>query len=237
MRFGKRPLIGLPGRRKTGADIVGFPEAISEIPIDLYMTDYARGVFEAGGLPVHLPFDIDIDEMIELLDGLLMPGGTDIDPGLYGAAADPEMIEPESLRDDTELALLDAAARADLPVLGICRGVQLLNVHGEGTLHQHVPAHACWEASAPEPVHDVEFAEGSVARDLFGERTAVNSFHHQTIAEVSRRYVASGRSSDGTVEMIESTEHRWLGVQWHPEMMATRSEDPLFEWLVREARH
>jgi len=236
MVLSKRPIIGLAGRRKSGHDIIGSPQTLRDIPVDLYMADYASGVYEAGGLPLHLPFDIDVAETIDLLDGLLLPGGTDIAPSLYGADPDPELLDPESLRDSQETALLDAAASGDIPVLGICRGVQILNVHGGGTLNQHVPDHARFEGPPGDPVHAVVFKDGSSAFELYGRSLPVNSLHHQSISELSGDFVATGISDDGTIEVIESLSHRWMGVQWHPEMMATRPDDPIFAWLINQAR-
>ncbi len=207
-----------------------------DLPVDLYMADYAAGIHQAGGLPVHIPFDIDFTEMVELLDGLLLPGGTDIGPTLYGAAPDPDLLDTETQRDDHEISLLDAAATQDLPVLGICRGIQILNVHGGGTLNQHVPGHARFDSPAGDPVHEVGFSEGSIAHGLYGESRPVNSFHHQTIATLAPDFVATGVAADGTIESIESLRHRWMGVQWHPEMMPTRADDPIFAWLVEQAR-
>jgi len=229
-------VIGLGGRRRHGRDLVGSPAVLADLRIDLYMTDYASGVFEAGGLPIHLPFDIDVEEIIDLVDGLLLPGGADVDPALYGAAPDPELEPTEALRDSREAELIDAAAAADLPLLGICRGIQILNVHAGGTLNQHIPEHARFDSDSGTAVHTVEFTAGSIVERLYGRTHKVNSFHHQTIATVAPGFVATGVADDGTVEAIESTENRWVGVQWHPEMMPTRPDDPIFAWLVEQSR-
>ena len=137
----KPPLIGLPGRRKRASEMAGLPEVFDDRDVDLYFADYARGVIEAGGIPVHLPIDVDPAAVGERLDGIVLPGGTDIDPVRYGADPHPELLTPEQERDDLELGLLSAALDADIPVLGICRGIQIVNVHQGGTLHQHVPEH------------------------------------------------------------------------------------------------
>lgn len=228
----RRPLIGLGGRRKTGRQIVGSEEVVYELPVDIYMAQYAQGIHEAGGLPVHLPFDIDISEIVGLLDGLLMPGGTDIDPSVYGAEPDPDLFDTEPIRDTYESELLDAAVARNLPVLGICRGIQLFNVHGGGTLHQHVPEHARLDVGPGDCVHNVEFSDGSIISSLYGKSMKVNSFHHQTIAELAPDLVTTGIADDGTIEAVESTTNPWLGVQWHPEMLPTRQNDPIFRWLV-----
>lgn len=231
----KPPLIGLPGRRQRASEISGVPAALADCEIDLYFTDYARGVMEAGGIPVHLPIDIDPAAVSERLDGLVLPGGTDIDPIRYGAEPHPELLTPEQKRDDLELGLLSAALDADIPVLGICRGIQIVNVHQGGTLHQHVPEHGHFDLPAHTAVHQVNFAEGSTLREFYGPSAQVNSLHHQTVANVGRDLTVTARADDGTIEGLEMGDHV-IAVQWHPEMMPTRPIDPIFGWLVERAR-
>jgi len=137
-----RPLIGLTGRRKKGRQIVGNLAGLEDADIDMYYCEYTRAVLAAGGVPVHLPLDVAPVDVVGRLDGLLMSGGTDIDPDRYGQESAPELIAPEAERDDFEFAVLDQAAELGVPTLGICRGLQVINVHAGGTLHQHVPEHA-----------------------------------------------------------------------------------------------
>lgn len=230
------PLIGISGRTKTGAEINIQPEVLRDRRIDLYFCDYAQGVLAAGGLPVYLPSDADPSRYAERLDGLLLSGGADIDPSRYGQTPAANLFKPEPARDAYELSLLDSAADNDTPVLGICRGIQVMNVHGGGTLHQDVPPHACFDRSPSAIAHEVRFESGSLAASLYGPLRKVNSLHHQTLDTVADGYTVTGRSDDGTVEAIESRDHRWLGVQWHPEMMAERDHDPVFSWLVDAAQ-
>ena len=230
----KLPLIGLPGRRKRASEISGFPEMMANSDVDLYMADYARGVIEAGGIPVHIPIDVDPTAVGERLDGIVLPGGTDIDPILYGAEPDPELLPLEPERDDLELALLSAALEAEVPVLGICRGIQVLNVHQGGTLHQHVPEHGRFDLPIDSTIHQVSFAKGSTLHELYGSSAQVNSLHHQTVADLGRDLTVTARADDGTIEGVEMGDHV-VAVQWHPEMLPTRPTDPIFSWLVNRA--
>ena len=202
--------------------------------VDLYMADYARGVIEAGGIPVHIPIDVDPIAVGERLDGIVLPGGTDIDPILYGAKPDPELLPLEPERDDLELALLSAALEAEVPVLGICRGIQVLNVHQGGTLHQHVPEHGRFDLPIDSTIHQVSFAEGSTLHELYGPSAQVNSLHHQTVADLGHDLAVTARADDGTIEGVEMGDHV-VAVQWHPEMMPTRPTDPIFGWLINRA--
>ena len=228
------PLIGLPGRRKRASEISGFPDMMAESDVDLYMADYARGVIEAGGIPVHIPIDVDPAAVGERLDGIVLPGGTDIDPILYGADPDPELLPLEPERDDLELALLSAALEAEVPVLGICRGIQVLNVHQGGTLYQHVPEHGRFDLPIDSTIHEVSFAEGSTLHELYGPSAQVNSLHHQTVADLGHDLTITAQAEDGTIEGVEMGDHV-VAVQWHPEMMPTRPTDPIFAWLVERA--
>jgi len=233
--MGNAPLIGISGRTRTAGELGLKPASMGGLDVDLYYCDYARAVIAAGGLPVFLPGSADPADYADRLDGLLLSGGTDIEPARYGQAPCAELIPPEPGRDAFEIGLLDGAARDGMPVLGICRGIQVLNVHGGGTLHQHVPPHAC-HAEPPNTVaHRVGLTAGSLAASLYGPSIQVNSLHHQIIDDLADGYDATGYSDDGAIEVIESRRRPWLGVQWHPEMMDSRDRDPVFDWLVRAA--
>jgi putative glutamine amidotransferase len=155
---------------------------------------------------------------MEGLDGLVLAGGTDIDAALYGAARHPETGEPDCDRDRVEVALLREALERDLPVLAICRGMQMLNVALGGTLAQHIEGHRCpGEANA----HGVSIAAGSRLDGILG--TAVNSRHHQCVARLADGLLVVGRAPDDVVEAVELVgKHFVVGVQWHPE---DRAED------------
>lgn len=233
-----KPLTGLTGRRKVGADFIGQPESLKHLDGDWYYADYARGVLAAGGLPVHLPLDADPALFVDRLDGILISGGADVWPERYGAApADTADTADtaEHERDNFELGLLDAATAKALPVLGICRGLQILNVHAGGTLHQHIPEHARYDVAPNGPIHDISIVDGSALAGLYGSTHEVNSLHHQTVDQVGRDFTVTARHSDGTVEGLEHTSLPILAVQWHPEMLDTRETDPVFGWIVRAA--
>ncbi len=233
--MGTAPLIGISGRTRTGKEISSTLDSMRELDVDLFYCNYAQGVIEAGGLPVFLPSSADPADYASRLDGLLLSGGTDIDPARYGQTPITELLTPEPARDAFEMALLEGAAQTGMPVLGICRGIQTLNVHGGGTLHQHVAPHARFDRLPNYIAHRVGFTEGSLLASLYGPSIEVNSLHHQTVDRVADGFVVTGRSDDGAVEGIESTGRPWLGVQWHPEMMDSRDRDPVFDWLVKAA--
>lgn len=226
-----RPLIGLPGRRKRTGEIEGFPPALGDLHVDVYFADYARSVLKAGGLPVHLPLDADPLDWIEHLDGLLLTGGADVEPERYGHDNHASVTEP--LRDELEFALLDAAIADGIPVLGICRGLQLINVHVGGTLEQHVPDHARHDLPPHEHAHQVVIEPGSTLHAIYGGVAVVNSLHHQTIGVLGEALRATARAGDGAVEGVEMVDAEVIAVQWHPEMMD--HHDPIFGWLVDRA--
>jgi putative glutamine amidotransferase len=234
------PLIGLSGRRWP-ARLLGdaMPPAMHAMEFDLHFADYPQAIAACGGLPVELTRDADVDGIVDRLDGLVLTGGADVDPATYGHAPDKDLAAIEPDRDVWELALLRAAEDRGIPVLCVCRGAQLLNVSRGGTLRQHVgedegDGHPRFASDGREVAHHVELTEGSLAASLFGARTDVNSLHHQVIDELGDGLVVTGRSPDGTVEVVEAEGRDVLGVQWHPELLGR--PDPSFSWLVETAR-
>jgi putative glutamine amidotransferase len=191
---------------------------------------YVEAVQRGGGLAVLLPLDEALidepDQVLELIDGLMLAGGADIDPGAYGAQPDPQTTGTVPERDEFEIALVRAAIGRDLPVLGICRGMQLINVACGGTLLQHLPdtvghhEHRRAVGSFDGADHDVEVREGTLAMRVLGEaRHATKSHHHQGVDRLGEELEVSGASAlDGLPEAIELPGARFvLGVQWHPE--------------------
>ncbi len=176
----------------------------------------------AGGMePVAQP----VSEFVPLIgiDGLLLVGGTDVEPCRYGAVPAPETDQPDDERDAVELSLIDTAIKLDLPILAICRGLQILNVSQGGTLIQHLPAiarHAPDKANKGEAVHSIVFEPGSKLANIAGApRWQVNSRHHQAADGIGMGLRVTARDEDdGTVEGLERPESRFVvAVQWHPE--------------------
>jgi putative glutamine amidotransferase len=230
---GRPPLIGLTGRRRPAAVVAGFPASLGHLEVDLHLTDYAREVVAAGGLPVQLPSIGDPRPYVDRLDGLLLTGGCDVEPGRYGAEPDGNG-DYEADRDELELTLLGAALETGLPVLAICRGLQVLNVHAGGTLHQHLPDHARFDVDPADDVHQVTFDPGTRLHELYGSVIETNSLHHQAVEAVGRGLAVTGRAGDGTVEALELVGAPVLAVQWHPEMRNVH--EPVFDWLIEQAR-
>jgi putative glutamine amidotransferase len=214
------------------------PKVLLPFRTDRKAQPYADALLKVGIEP--LLVHPDAPRALEDAAGLLLAGGVDIDPSLYGAAAEPETEEPDKDRDRLELDLLTEALERDLPVLAICRGHQLLNVHQGGTLLQHIASgkHEVRDREASEAVHAVTLADGSILAGIFGEtEIAVNSRHHQAVQEVAPGLRIAGRSAaDGIVEALEHPLKRFVvSVQWHPEDQIKRSAQQLllFEAFAR----
>jgi putative glutamine amidotransferase len=167
------------------------------------------------------------------LDGLLLAGGTDVDPDLYGAAREAATDEPDRVRDRMEGALLDETLERDLPVLGICRGLQFLNVRLGGTLRQHIEGHKC---PKQREVHRIAIAPGSRLEAILEAREyVVNSRHHQSADRLGEGLTVTATAPDGVVEALELPGKRFvLAVQWHPEARTDGRDARLFE-AFREA--
>ena len=205
---------------------------------------YAAMVAAVGALPVLLPPIVPPDicaaavTAVEGIDGLVLTGGTDVDPDRYGASAHASTDAPRGERDGWELALLRAALDVDLPVLAVCRGVQLLNVACGGTLHQHLPEVLGGDAHRPTAgvfgAVTVSVEPGSRLAAIVDEAPEVRCHHHQAIDALGAGLTVSARAADGTIEAVELAGHRFaLGVQWHPEEVG---DQRLFAALVVASR-
>jgi putative glutamine amidotransferase len=209
---------------------------------------YLAKLHAAGAVPLGLIPDVRAgaraDLLLDRLDGLLLIGGVDVEPAAYGAERTDRTEQTEPGRDAFELALARAALHRDLPVLGICRGLQVLNVATGGTLHQHLPDSGFAEhRPAPgrldsETFHTVEVDSGTLAAGLAGAGVqVVNSHHHQGVATLGDGAVATARSlPDGVPEAVEWPAQRYaLGVQWHPE--AAELTHALTDFVAAAAEH
>ena len=214
------------------------------VPATLVPGGYVEGVRLVGGAPLVVPADpgyvADPGEALDALDGLVLIGGGDIDPRLYGAEPHPATDPPNPRRDEVELALLEAALERDLPVLGICRGFQLLNVARGGDLVQHLGDDGDLRVHRADPGvfgrHHVR-ATGGVLAGLFPGGVEVHSHHHQGIGRVGERLAVTARSDDGGIEGLEDPDLSFcVGVLWHPEEDRDAAGLPLFRALVEAAR-
>lgn len=200
---------------------------------------YVRALREAGADVVELAPGVDAEAMLDGLDGLLFTGGYDVDPAEFGAEPHPTTV-PAPDRDALELPLVRAAVSRGTPVLGICRGIQVINVALGGDLLQHLPEHDHYSTgeSRQHTPHSVRVAPGSETAEVLGaSEVPVNSLHHQAVGKVAPGLVATGWSEDGVVEAVESPDGRVLAVQWHPEELIDDHAHSrrIFRWLVQKA--
>ena len=241
------PVIGVTATLKEDVDSVAERPLGSFVRADL---DYVAGVAQAGGTPMVLPpLPGTVEEVAGSIDGLLLCGGSDLDPAYYGEEPIPELGVTLPERDTFEIDLVEQALERDMPVFGICRGLQVLNVALGGTLYQDLPSQLHPDLIAHRQkmpkwqwTHEVEVDGGSNAAKIMktgGLR--VNSYHHQAIKDLDDGLVVSARASDGVVEAVESRNlfERWLvGVQWHAEAMRDTGPEHrnLFEAHVEAAK-
>lgn len=205
---------------------------------------YTAAVVQTGGIPYYLPMldPLQAEAVVSGLDGLLFTGGGDIDPTRYGRQPSPHLGPVDAEQDSWEMALVRAGLTHHLPMLGICRGAQVMNVALGGTLVQHLPElttlEHCVKERCSTPVHDVVVDEASRLRTVLGlDVLGVNSLHHQAVEQLGEGLVPAAWAADGTLEAIESVgPHRMIGVQWHPELLVQDSPHAaLFSWLASEA--
>jgi gamma-glutamyl-gamma-aminobutyrate hydrolase PuuD len=228
-----RPLIGLTTYRERAQMLVWDTE------FAMLHNVYVDAVAQAGGIAVLLPpQEHGAEAVIERLDALVLTGGSDLTPERYRQQPHPSTTVVRPWRDEWELRLLAGALAAGLPVLGVCRGAQVLNVALGGTLDQHVPDRLGHQGHCPAPgvfgQTRVTLRPGSALAGLLGPEVKVDCYHHQALGEVAPGLEVTGRADDGTVEAVELPGRGFvLGVQWHPEQ---NGEDlRLFEALVAAA--
>jgi putative glutamine amidotransferase len=234
----EKPWIGIPTRYHEKSEYIG------------QIRHYLDAILWAGGLPLMIPTTDDrtiIREYINRVHGVLLPGSSsDVDPRHYGAPPHPKLGKLYPERDSTDFAILEHVERQNLPLLGICFGVQSLNVYRSGSLVQDIPAQVSGPVAhdadddVPPARHMVRLAEGSLIARLAGAaELQVNSYHHQSVANPGRNLRAVAFAPDGVIEAVEDTTGRFiLGVQWHPER--GWKDDPfaraMFTALIDQAR-
>ncbi len=205
---------------------------------------YYKSVVKAGGVPVIIPPLADTDAIINTLsriDGLLLSGGGDFNPLYCGEEPSPKLHSINRERDLPELLITRLAYNRQIPMLGICRGIQTLAMALGGRVEQDIEPKATvkhsQDADRNEPTHTVNIASDTILHSIYGTNTiAVNSFHHQVVAETGEKFKATATSADGFIEAIESREFKSImGVQWHPECLGDGL--PLFQWLVKQSAH
>ncbi len=221
------------------------PGGWSKLPWYALRENYMDSLSDAGAAPVALPhLPGRAETYLDLIDGLLITGGAfDVDPAMYGGGAKHETVNLKQRRTRFEWAITTAVLNANLPVLGICGGQQLLNVILGGTLIQHipdaVPGALAHEQPNPrdEPGHDIKIKEGTLLRQIVGKATmAVNSAHHQAVDMVGPGVVVSAQAPDGVVEAIEHGGYRFcLGVEWHPEYRVDPADPLILNAFVSSA--
>ena len=239
----KRPVIGIAGTLSAPP----LSSAFKDIQRDFTNEAYTASLVEAGATPILLPSLVsEVESLLSLCDGILLPGGFDIEPDLYGQGKDPLCQKTVRASDLFQAELLRLANRKGIPVLGICKGCQLINVHFGGTLYQDLSlcgekgtVHAQRQRDVPF-THTIHLQQGSLLSTIFGSSSLeVNSFHHQGLDALGRSLVATALCSDGFIEGIEHKGGPWcVGVQWHPEamMMASKGMLPLFSAFVEASR-
>ncbi|MDO4536630.1 MAG: gamma-glutamyl-gamma-aminobutyrate hydrolase family protein [Coriobacteriales bacterium] len=209
--------------------IIGLSPLYNDKEKGLWMRPgYLDVLYACGAIPLVLPFDsdaVDVEQMLSLCDGLLLTGGADVNPRLYGEAPIPECGPTQFIRDDLEFRLLEKALRRDMPIFGVCRGSQILNVFLGGTLYQDLRTQVAsslnhaMEPPYEMPCHRVRLEAGQPLRELLGEdEIPVNSIHHQAVKDLAPDLVPLARALDGVIEGSWMPSRRFVwAVQWHPE--------------------
>lgn len=241
----KKPVIGISGSemRDSSGSFAGYRRSYVN-------QDYVDAVIKNGGVPYIIPFNEDeevIKAQMSHVQGLILSGGHDVDPHLYREEPLPKLGQTWPARDKFDLLLLKLAEEAGMPILGICRGFQLINVAHGGSLYQDISYRTGTtlkhdQVSTPSlPTHGMHAESGSHLAKVLGETDfLVNSFHHLLAKDIAPDLIASAKASDGVVEGLENAAGNLLAVQWHPEMLhnnpAVAYQNNLFKFVVDNAK-
>ena len=237
----------LPSDRQR--PIIGITANITDGNVSL-LSGYFKSIYEAGGIPIVIPPSDNLtilSNLLDSLDGILLSGGADINPLFLGEDPVRELHNINPYRDRQELMIVKMAADRQIPILGICRGIQVMTAALGGTLYQDIYSQAegklikhSQDLDRAYASHIVNIEEDSTLAGIMGKTVLpVNSFHHQAVKEPAPGFKVCARSNDGIIEAIESTEYKsMLGVQWHPECFILNGDTsmmPIFEWLINES--
>lgn len=242
----QKPLIGL-----TAGEIYNRQETWSPVTYGQSYT-YIDSIIRAGGIPIIIPLTTDksvLDDICSRLDGLVLSGGNDVSPELYGAEPYEETVETSTLRDATDIHILKTMKAANKPILAICRGMQILNVEAGGTLYQHIPTdvpsaqdhkQSSHEKDITYLAHPISIEPNTKLANILGQTLIdTNTHHHQSVKDLGTGLRITARAADGIVEGIETNGDRFIiGVQSHPEALGLIRPDwgKLFTALVDQAR-
>lgn len=235
----KKPIIGITLDSAKNSDKYKY----SSFPWYVIRQNYVDCVIQAGGVPILIPYDYDsIDNILEVIDGLIIPGGDeDVNPKFYGKEIISDKVQVNDFRASFDLQITEKALKKNLPFLGICNGMQILNVVLGGTLIQHIPDYIKsdinHEQPSPKdiPSHLINIIAGTLLAKLSqGEESLmVNSSHHQAVEKVGKGLIISAKAPDGIIEAIEATDYKYvIGVEWHPEYLKSSPDFNLFKGLV-----
>lgn len=230
----------------AGNEIKNAGKKLHELSITYIPAGYVKAVQEVGGLPIILPISspLDVAQYVATIDKLILAGGQNVSPKLYGEENQVEEAGISDKRDEFELALLHEAIKQKKPIFAVCRGLQLINVALGGTLHQKIitdereVTHMQVPVPATVPTHTILTKKNSVLQSIYGQKTKVNSFHFQAINKISKYLSMTAWSEDGIIEGVESVHLpiKILGVQWHPDFSYEQlpQEKAIFNYVVNE---
>ena len=247
-----KPLIGITSNFSSD-DMTYVRQGLGAIGQEwsLVANDYAEAVIRSGGIPIIIPISEDenyIKDIADKIDGLLLSGGADMDPLLSNQRADRRTGRVSPERDNQEFSLLDYIYKnSKKPILGICRGMQLINVYFKGDLILDLPSagyldHTITNNERYNPIHDITIYEDSLLREIIGEeKSYVNTLHHQAIDKLGEGLEVSALSEDKVIEAIESKDARdrfLLALQWHPEMtsLKDKTHQGIFDYFINSAK-
>jgi putative glutamine amidotransferase len=235
----KKPIIGIT------LDLAEDNEkySYSKYPWYVLRKDYSDCVADAGGLSMMIPYSKDIDAILDIIDGLIISGGDeDVDPAFYDQEIISNKVKINTKRCNFEMELVKAAMERNMPIFGICNGLQVINVALGGCLIQHIPDHHDSDINheqpdpKKEPTHPIHVEPNTLLAELaHAKEIMVNTTHHQAINKVGSNLIVSAKAPDGIIEAIESTTHKFvIGVQWHSEYLNSQLDYNLFKRFVEE---